>query len=227
LQMLLKIVSIVAFEIKVFVKISNIIKRHIRKMYFCKNYFMHQHFIINKPYGYLSQFVYELKRKKKLLGELYNFPTGTMAIGRLDEDSEGLLLLTTDGKMSEIVRSKQVEKEYYVQVDGLINQEAVDTLKFGVEIGFEGKKYITKPCQAILLLDIPDFGERGKKIRDERHGPTSWVSIIVNEGKFRQVRKMTASVGFPTLRLVRVRVGNIFLDNLQAGEVLEVDNFNI
>ena len=77
---------------------------------------MHQHFLIHKPYGYLSQFIYELKRKKKLLGELYDFPEGTMAIGRLDEDSEGLLLLTTDGMMSEIVRSKKVEKEYYVQI---------------------------------------------------------------------------------------------------------------
>jgi 23S rRNA pseudouridine2457 synthase len=72
---------------------------------------MHHHFLIHKPYGYLSQFIYQLKRKKKLLGELYDFPENTMAIGRLDEDSEGLLLLTTDGMMSEIVRSKKVEKE--------------------------------------------------------------------------------------------------------------------
>ena len=88
----------------------------------------HQHSILYKPYGYLCQFIYELKRPKKLLGELYDFPENTMAIGRLDEDSEGLLLLTTDGMMSEIVRSKKVEKEYYVQVDGLINQEAIDQL---------------------------------------------------------------------------------------------------
>jgi 23S rRNA pseudouridine2457 synthase len=188
---------------------------------------MHRHFIIHKPYGYLSQFVYELKRKKKLLGELHDFPTGTMAIGRLDEDSEGLLLLTTDGKISEMVRSKKVEKEYYVQVDGQINQEAVDALKLGVEIGFDGKKYTTKPCEAFILKEIPNFGERGKKIRDERHGPTSWISITINEGKFRQVRKMTASVGFPTLRLVRCRIGNIFLNNLQAGEVMEVEEFLI
>jgi 23S rRNA pseudouridine2457 synthase len=188
---------------------------------------MHRHFIIHKPYGYLSQFVYELKRKKKLLGELHDFPAGTMAIGRLDEDSEGLLFLTTDGKMSEIVRSKKVEKEYYVQVDGQIHQEAVDKLKLGVEIGFNGKKYQTKPCEASILEQIPDFGERGKKIRDERHGPTSWLSITINEGKFRQVRKMTASVGFPTLRLVRFRIGNILLNNLQAGEVLEVSDFQI
>lgn len=187
----------------------------------------HRHFMIHKPYGYLSQFVYELKRKKKLLGELHDFPLGTMAIGRLDEDSEGLLLLTTDGKVSEIVRSKKVDKEYYVQVDGIITQEAIDKIKEGVEIGFDGGKYKTKKCEARLISEIPNFGPRGKKIRDERHGPTSWASITVNEGKFRQVRKMTAAVGFPTLRLVRVRIGNVHLNDLKAGEVKEVMSFNI
>jgi 23S rRNA pseudouridine2457 synthase len=90
---------------------------------------MHRHFLIHKPHGYLSQFIYEKKRPKKLLGELYHFPEGTMAIGRLDEDSEGLLLLTTDGMISEIVRSKTVEKEYYAQVDGIINEEAITQIK--------------------------------------------------------------------------------------------------
>ena len=180
---------------------------------------MHKHFILNKPYGYLSQFIYQLKRNKKLLGELYDFPEGTMAIGRLDEDSEGLILLTTDGMMSELVRSKKVDKEYYVQVDGIITQEAIDKIQNGVEIGFKGSKYITKPCTAFLISEVPNFGERGKKIRDERHGPTSWASITLNEGKFRQVRKMTSAVGFPTLRLVRIRIGNVYLNDLKSGEV--------
>ena len=83
-----------------------------------------------------------------------------MAIGRLDEDSEGLLLLTTDGKTSEMICSKKVEKEYYVQVDGLITQEAVEQLKQGVEIGFKGTKYITKPCKAFIVNSIPSFGEK-------------------------------------------------------------------
>lgn len=188
---------------------------------------MHRHFIIFKPYNYLSQFTYNLKRNKKLLGELHDFPEGTMAIGRLDEDSEGLLLLTTDGMMSEIVRSKKVEKEYFAQVDGLITQEAVDRLKQGVEIGFKGTRYVTLPCEAQILSLPPDFPERGKKIRDERHGPTSWLSITVTEGKFRQVRKMTSAVGFPTLRLVRVRIGNTHLNSLQPGEVKEVSSFTV
>jgi 23S rRNA pseudouridine2457 synthase len=183
----------------------------------------HQHYIIYKPYGYLSQFIYEQKRKKKLLGELSHFPVGTMAIGRLDEDSEGLLLLTTDGKVSEAVRSKKVSKEYYVQVDGIITDEAIALLKSGVEIGFDGEKYMTLPCEA-RIIDDPNFEIRSKKVRDDRHGPTTWASVTVNEGKFRQVRKMTAAVGFPTLRLVRVRVGNVHLSQMKSGEVIEMNN---
>ena len=185
-----------------------------------------KHFIINKPYGYLSQFVNnQTKRKnKRLLGELYDFPEGTMAIGRLDEDSEGLLLLTTDGKISEVIRSKKVEKEYYVLVDGKITHEAVEKLKSGIEIGINGKKYVTKPCKAFILNDIPDLPDRSKKVRDERHGPTRWVSITLTEGKFRQVRKMTAAVGFPTLRLVRVRIDDIHLNTMKFGDVIEVEH---
>lgn len=191
------------------------------------NTIKHKHFIINKPYGYLSQFVNNQTKRanKKLLGELHSFPAETMAIGRLDEKSEGLLLLTTDGKMSEFVRSSKVEKEYYTLVDGNITSEAIEKLKNGVEIGFEGIKYTTKPCKAVKLGKTPKFPEREKKIRDERHGPTSWVSITLREGKFRQVRKMTAAVGFPTLRLIRIRIGNIKLGEMKVGKVIEIDNF--
>ncbi len=157
------------------------------------------------------------------MGELYDFPPGTMAIGRLDEDSEGLIILTTNGMMSEVVRSKKVEKEYYAQVDGIITQEAIEQLQNGVLIGFKGTKYKTKKCQA-KWIDDPNFLARSQKIRDERHGPTSWVSITLTEGKFRQVRKMTSAVGFPTLRLVRVRIGNFNLGDLQSGEVKEIDS---
>ena len=172
----------------------------------------------------ISQFINPAKRKKKLLGDLYNFPKGTMAIGRLDVPSEGLLLLTTDGKVSAEIRSNKFEKEYYVQVDGIITQKEIEQLKNGVEIGFNGKKYKTKPGRAFLIND-PKFPLRSQKIRDERHGPTSWVSIVIKEGKFRQVRKMTAAVGFPTLRLIRIRIGEIKLDDLEIGGVKEMDCF--
>ena len=189
----------------------------------------HRHFVLHKPYGYLSQFTSEFAKevkKKHFLGELGDFPPGTMAIGRLDEDSEGLLLLTTDGRVSEQVRSRHVEKEYYAQVDGLLTPEALASLQQGVTISIHGTPYRTLPSQARLLETAPELPPRGRRIRDDRHGPTSWVAITVTEGKFRQVRKMTAAVGFPTLRLVRVRVGEVWLGDLPAGASREVDSFS-
>ncbi len=185
----------------------------------------HRHFLIHKPYGYLSQFAGEANKKK--LGEFHDFPEGIMAIGRLDEDSEGLLLLTTDGKMSETVRSKRIEKEYYAQLDGLVDDGALARLRAGVEIGIHGVKYRTSPCAAVRLDPAPAFAPRARKIRDDRHGPTSWVAITLTEGKYRQVRKMTAAVGLPTLRLVRVRVGAVRLGDLGPGAVVEVADFEL
>jgi len=188
----------------------------------------HQHFILHKPFGFLSQLINNQGRRKnkRLLGELYNFPAGTMAIGRLDETSEGLLLLTTDGKESEYIRSQNVEKEYFVQVDGIITQTAIEQLQKGVEISINGEKYLTKPCKAYLVEAVTHLPFTNRYVRDERHGPKSWASITLTEGKFRQVRKMTAAVGFPTLRLIRVRIGNIHLSN-SAGNVTEVAKFNV
>ncbi|MBZ0326274.1 MAG: pseudouridine synthase [Altibacter sp.] len=187
----------------------------------------HRHFKINKPFGYLSQLVTnDVKpHKKKLLSELYSFPEGTMVIGRLDEKSEGLLLLTSDGKLSDTINSSAIEKEYYVQLDGEITSEAMEAMENGVEIGFSGIRYTTKPA-TVRRIPLPDFPNRTKKIRDDRHGPTCWISICVTEGKFRQLRKMTAAVGFPTLRLVRVRIGTIFLDDLNHGAVSEINEIN-
>lgn len=183
---------------------------------------MDKHFLLYKPAGYISQFVYEKKRNKKKLGELYDFPDGTMAIGRLDENSEGLLMLTTNGQISEEIRSAKYEKQYIAQVDGIVTPEAIEELKVGVEIGVKGQRLITKPCEA-ALIEKPDYIGEGYRIRDERHGPTSWVTITLTEGKFRQVRKMTAAVGFPTLRLIRVRIGKWKLEGLKVGEVIKIE----
>lgn len=189
----------------------------------------HRHFILHKPYGYLSQFISNEKRRKnrKKLGELYDFPDKTMAIGRLDRDSEGLLLLTTNGKTSAEVRSKKVEKEYYIQVDGIVTNEAIDKLNQGVEISINGKLYKTLPAKCFKLETEPKLNVEERKVRDERHGPTNWLSVTLVEGKFRQVRKMAAVVGFPVLRLVRVRIGKILLADLNPGKVLEVDAFEL
>jgi len=182
----------------------------------------HQYFKLYKPYGYISQLSSNdarQARKKKFLSALYGFPLGTMPIGRLDEKSEGLLLLTTDGKLSDTINRSGIEKEYYAQVDGAITDEAISQLEKGVVIGFDGKKYKTKPCIINRLSSPPSLPDRTKKIRDERHGPSPWISMTITEGKFRQVRKMTSAVGFPTLRLVRVRIGQLQLETLQPSQV--------
>jgi 23S rRNA pseudouridine2457 synthase len=186
----------------------------------------HHHFKIFKPYGCLSQFNQEKMKNKSLLGDFYNFPENIMAIGRLNHDSEGLLLLTTDGKVSNKVTSKSIEKEYYVQVDGKITQEAVEQLQKGVEITVSGSRYLTLPCKAFAIDGEPSLPPRGKNIRHPKHGPTSWVSVTICEGKKRQVRKMTAAVGFPTLRLVRVRIGDIHIDNMMVGDVISLEDIN-
>ena len=180
---------------------------------------MKKHFKLHKPYGYLSQFVNNQtkRRNKKLLGELGAFPEGTMPIGRLDETSEGLLLLTTCGKTSNYINSSKVEKEYLVQLDGLITNDAIKELKKGVTISINSKSYDTKPCLVNSNINPENYKLEKRPIRDARHGPTSWISITLTEGKFRQIRKMTAKVGFPTLRLIRIRIGNLYLD-LDVGD---------
>lgn len=184
---------------------------------------IHKHYILHKPYGFLSQFVSFAPKnhRQKFLGELHDFVPGTMAIGRLDEKSEGLILLTTDGKMSNEILSRKFEKEYYVQLDGIITDQAIAELRKGVRIGIRGVDYITQKA-AVKKIEDPGFENRSQKIRDERHGPTSWASICISEGKNRQVRKMCAAVNFPVLRLVRVRIGDILLNDLKVGEVREI-----
>ena len=184
---------------------------------------MQKYFRIYKPYGYLSQFVnnQNKRRNKKLLSDLVDLTQDVMAVGRLDEKSEGLLLLTTDGKFSEYIRGSKIEKEYHVMVDGVLTESDVQKLKTGVEISVNSKPYKTKPCKAELLRDSSHIFERF--VRDERHGKTSWLSITISEGKFRQVRKMTSAIGYPTLRLVRVRIGDYKLENLNPGELTAIN----
>ena len=174
----------------------------------------HSHYILHKPYGYLSQLVnnQDKRKNKRLLGALYDFAEGTMAIGRLDENSEGLLLLTTDGQVSEQIRSKKVEKEYYVQLDGTITPEAIAQLQVGVAISIKG-------------TEAPDVSPPSPHIRAGRHRSTSWIAITITEGKYRQIRKMTAKVGYPTMRLIRLRIGTIMLGKIDVGDVKQVASF--
>ena len=187
----------------------------------------HQHFLIYKPYKMVSQFISNDKhqRKKRFLGELYDFPSSSMAVGRLDETTEGLLLITTNGKIShEINNSESMDKEYFAQVDGDIDEDAILRLKNGITISIEGTNYETKRCE-VKKIEIPKLlAQTTQKIRDARHGPTSWVSITLKEGKFRQVRKMTSAAGFPTLRLIRHRIGPYTRINMNSGDVIKIED---
>lgn len=185
----------------------------------------HSHFKLYKPVGMLSQLSTgeeRQRRTKRFLGELFDFPPGSMPIGRLDEKSEGLLLMTTDGKLSDTINNSGMEKEYWVQLDGVITADALQQLSKSISIGIFGEKYSTKPSLATPLATAPALPEAHASLRIGRHRPTSWISMTITEGKFRQLRKMTAAVGFPTLRLVRVRIGSIHLSTLQPREVYAI-----
>jgi 23S rRNA pseudouridine2457 synthase len=184
----------------------------------------HRHFLIYKPFKMVSQFITndQSQRKKRFLGELHDFPEQVMAVGRLDEPSEGLLLITTDGQWSNHVNtSQEYEKEYYAQVDGILTEEKLKKLREGVSISVAGKAYVTQPA-VVKAIPTPSLRPTKQRIRDDRHGPTSWVSITVCEGKFRQIRKMCSAVGVPVLRLVRVRIGSFTIDSLKGNTVREI-----
>ena len=180
------------------------------------------YFAVHKPYGMLSQFKDAVGRQ--ILSNIFSFPKDVYPIGRLDMDSEGLLLLTNDKSLTDYLLNpkNEHEKEYYVQVEGIPTKEAMQKLRVGVVI--EGIR--TLPAK-VKLIDDPGFQERIPPIRERKTIPTSWISITITEGRNRQVRKMTAAAGFPTLRLVRVRIKNILLGNLKNGEVRTLTNEEI
>ena len=145
-------------------------------------------------------------------------------IGRLDYDSEGLLLLTNDRTLTHrlLDPSFQHQRTYWVQVEGNITDTAIQQLEIGVAIRVDGKVYTTLPAQAQRIPVPHSLPERNPPIRFRKNVPTSWISLSLTEGKNRQVRKMTAAVGFPTLRLVRFSIERVELDNLLPGQLLEV-----
>jgi 23S rRNA pseudouridine2457 synthase len=181
---------------------------------------MFQYFIVYKPYQVLSQFSSE--ENKKTLKDFFDVPKDVYPVGRLDYDSEGLLLLTNDTSLNHRLLNPGFahEREYWVQVDGNITQQAVQQLQSGIDITVNGKKYHTKKCIASLFLHEPDVALRNPPIRFRKEIPAPWIKLILKEGKNRQVRKMTASVGFATLRLIRFRIEEIKIDGMQPGEMI-------
>ena len=158
------------------------------------------------------------------LATLGEFPKEVYPVGRLDKDSEGLLLLTDDKSLNHQLLNPRFahQRTYYVQVEGIPTPEALAQLQAGVTIQVDGKAYRTKPAVAKLLEDAPTLPDRDPPIRYRASIPDRWLALTLIEGKNRQVRKMTAAVGFPTLRLVRFSMEKITLDGMGVGEVREL-----
>jgi 23S rRNA pseudouridine2457 synthase len=183
----------------------------------------YRYFLLYKPYMVLCQFSPEAG--KRTLGEVHAFPKDVYPVGRLDEDSEGLLLLTNDPRANARLLGTGIEKEYYAQVEGAPTESALDPLRKGVEIRVKKEAYTTLPARVSILAASPTLPPREPPIRYRAAIPTAWISITLREGKNRQVRRMTASVGFPTLRLVRWRFGEWTVAGMESGEVREVSEF--
>ena len=170
----------------------------------------------------LSQFTKE--GEHKTLAELnFNFPKDVYPVGRLDSDSEGLLFLTNDKKINHILLDPKFKhtRTYLAQVEGVFSEEAKKKLEVGINIKVDGQVYKTLPAK-IELVEDPSLPERNPPIRFRKNVPTSWVEINLHEGKNRQVRKMTASVGFPTLRLVRILIETLSIGEIKSSEVKEL-----
>ena len=169
--------------------------------------------LFNKPYGVLSQFTDQQGRTT--LADYIDIP-GVYAAGRLDRDSEGLLVLTDDGRLQHQIAHprKKMPKVYHAQVEGLADDEAVRQLSAGIML----KDGMTRPAKVMLISQPDDLWERDPPIRYRKNIPTSWLQLEIHEGRNRQVRRMTAAVGYPTLRLIRQRVGRWSLGKLRPGE---------
>lgn len=182
---------------------------------------MFKYYLFYKPFGYLSQFSDEDNNPG--LGQILKVEKDVYPVGRLDKDSEGLLLLTNYNVLNNKLLNPvfKHQRTYSVQVDREITQEAIEQLEKGVDIKLGKTKYHTLPAEAQVIAE-PNLPERDPPVRFRKNVPTSWIEIKLIEGKNRQVRKMCAAVGFPCLRLVRVAIEKLELGDLQVGETKEI-----
>lgn len=175
----------------------------------------------HKPYGVLSQFTPDQPGQRTFAE--FGFPKDVFPIGRLDQDSEGLILLGNEREWVDRLLDPRHghPRTYHVQVEGLPDSEALLKLARG---GIDLKGHRTLPCRARMLDPQPDFLPRDPPVRFRKSVPDRWIELVLTEGKNRQVRRMTAAVGHPTLRLVRVAIGNLPLDPLPRGQWRELSN---
>ncbi|MFB6455926.1 pseudouridine synthase [Chitinophaga sp. Hz27] len=185
------------------------------------------YYVIYKPYEVLTRFTPE--GNKACLADYFKVPSDVYPVGRLDYDSEGLLILTNDKALNHRLLSPKHahEREYWVQVDGAVTEEAVNKLQQGVQINVDGKLYQTRRCKARLFDEEPALPPRNPPIRFRKSIPAPWISLTLQEGKNRQVRKMTAAVGFPTLRLVRYRIEEINVAGMASGDMISLSKEEI
>jgi len=185
---------------------------------------MLQYFIFYKPFHVLCQFSPE-GEKETLSNYLSHLPKNIYPVGRLDFDSEGLLLLTNDKSLTHRLLDPAFahKRTYWVQVEGDITQQAITQLEKGVEINVDGKRYHTKKAAAEIFTTPPAVPDRNPPIRYRKNVPDSWLSLTLTEGKNRQVRRMTAAVGFPTLRLIRYSIGHLTVDGMNPGSNIEIN----
>lgn len=176
-----------------------------------------RYFLLNKPYDVLTQFTGE--PGQRTLRQYFPVPD-MYPVGRLDRDSEGLVLLTNDGPLQHRWSDPRFHqpKKYWAQVEGIPDTESIGKLCAGVKL----KDGITKPAKARLLEPAPEVPARVPPIRHRAAIPTAWMELVLTEGRNRQVRRMTATVGFPTLRLIRVAIGELELTGLAPGEWKEI-----
>lgn len=178
--------------------------------------------LFNKPFGVLSQFTDSDSDNpnRQTLKDYIDIPN-VYAAGRLDKDSEGLLLLTNDGKLQQRIADPKFKwpKHYWVQVEGTVSTEAINALRQGVAL----KDGVTLPVNVTLINEPENLWEREPPIRVRKTIPTQWLDIVIKEGRNRQVRRMTAAVSLPTLRLIRHQIGPIELGSLSLGEYKSVE----
>lgn len=184
------------------------------------------YFIIYKPFNVLSSF--SSSDDKKNLSDFFSLPKDIYPVGRLDYDSEGLLILTNDKKFNHLLLdpSNKHKRKYLVQIEGDIQNSDLIKLENGLDINISGKIYHTLPAKA-QIIDEPSLPLRIPPIRFRQNIPTNWIELELIEGKNRQVRKMTAKVGFPTLRLIRYSIEDITIDGLNSGEIRQISRNTI